>query len=72
MTSIIFENWPTTNWLDKDWVKTKHQENQIKELMLIEDWFPRAGGKRKAQIMGISTGYYYQLMAKYKIKEKIT
>jgi len=70
MSCIIFTNWPHTNYMDKVWAKAKREENQRSELMLIEDYFPMASVKRKAQILGVSEGYYYELRRKYTTKEK--
>lgn len=70
MPSIIFENWPTTNYMDKTWAKAKREENRRIEFMLIEDYFTLASVKRKAQIMGVSEGYYYELKRKYTTKEE--
>ena len=67
--SITFENWPDTCWLDKEWVKDRREQKQKEEILMIEDCFSRASTKRKAQIMGISRGYYYQLKSKFNIKE---
>jgi len=67
--SITFENWPTTCWLDKEWVKDQREQKQKEDFLMIEDCFYRASTKRKAQIMGVCVGYYYQLRSKFKIKE---
>lgn len=69
MASIIFENWPTTHWLNKEWVKAQREQKQKEDILVIEDCFPLASTKRKAQILGVSVGYYYQLKSKFKIKE---
>jgi len=67
MATIIFENWPNTCWMDKEWVKDRLETEQKKKIIQIESLFSKASMKRKAQIMGISVGYYYQLRSKYKI-----
>lgn len=62
---LVFENWPTSNWLCKDWAKEKLFEERKKNFMLIEDHFPNHSSKQKASIMGISLNYYYELKRGY-------
>jgi len=62
---ITLLNCASTNWLDKKWAKNERKRRMVKELLLIEKYFPNKSNKQKAQIMGISYCYYCILKRRY-------
>lgn len=67
---IVFENWPTTNWIDPAWAKYEKEIREKKNIMLMEDCFPSATKKQIAAKMGMTVGYYYQLRHKYNLTKR--
>ena len=64
---ITLLNCTQNNWLDKTWVKGEKKKRRIKELLLIEKYFPNKSNKQKAQIMGFTYCYYCILKRRYLI-----